>query len=92
MTTPAEDYALLIAAANPVEAELAKELLESKGIPVLLHGMDRDLAELGAAVHMQASHPDVLVPKSAFEEASRILGETWENFEAPPGAGRGESS
>ena len=81
MTSPSEDHALLIPAAQPVTAELAKELLESQGIPVLLHGMDRDLAELGHAVHLQASHPDVYVPKVAFDTAVKILAETWDDFD-----------
>jgi ADP-heptose:LPS heptosyltransferase len=83
MTSPSQDYALLLAAATAVDAELAKELLESEGIPVLLHGLDRDFAELGAAVHMQVSHPDVYVPKTALDKAVEILRRTWADF-APP--------
>jgi len=83
MTTPSEDYALLIAAATAVDAELAKDLLESEGIPCLFHGLDRDFAELGGAVHLQVSHPDVYVPKAAFDRAVEILHKTWGDF-APP--------
>jgi hypothetical protein len=83
MSTPSEDFALLIPAANAVEAKLSKELLESHGIPVLLHGMDRDMAELGASGNMEASHPDVYVPVAALKEAVKVLSETWENFDHP---------
>lgn len=83
MTTPADDYALLIAAASPVEAELAKNLLAAEGIPCLFHSQDRDLAELGAAVHMTVSRPDVYVPKAALERAVAILRETWDDLALP---------
>lgn len=83
MSTPSDDYALLLAAATAVDAELAKELLESEGIPVLFHGLDRDFAELGAAVHLQVSRPDVYVPKTALDSAVEILRRTWADFSPP---------
>lgn len=83
MSTPADDFALLIPAATAVDAELAKELLESEGIPVLIHGFDRDFAELGGAVHLQVSRPDVYVPKTALASAFEILRRTWADFALP---------
>ena len=84
MTRPSDEYALLIAAASPVDAELAEQVLKGAGIPCLLHGMDRDLAELGAAVHMQISRPDVYVPKTAYDAAVKALQAAWEDFEPAP--------
>jgi len=83
MSTPADDYALLLAAATPVDAELAKDLLAAEGIPCLFHAQDRDLAELGHASHLAVSRPDVYVPKAALERAIEILRATWEDL-APP--------
>jgi len=77
MTSPTDEYALLLAAPTATEAGLAKNLLAAAGIPCLLHGQDRDFAELGAAVHMSVARPDVFVPKAAFAEAKRLLDEAW---------------
>lgn len=77
MTTPSEEYELLLAAPDATEAKLAQNLLETAGIPSLLHGMDRDFAELGAAVHMAVAHQDLYVPKGALENAQAILDEAW---------------
>ena len=77
MTSPADDFTLLLAAPDATEAELARNLLEAAGIPCLLHGLDRDFAELGAAVHLAVAHPDLYVPKAAAEEARRLLVEAW---------------
>jgi len=83
MSKPADEYALLIAAASPVDAELARNLLEQEGIPVLLHALDRDVAELGTAVHMALSRPDVYVPKEALDRAVTIIRGAWEDFALP---------
>ena len=77
MSSPSDDYALLLAAPTATEAGLAKNLLAAAGIPCLLHGQDRDFAELGAAVHSTVARPDVFVPKAAYEEAKRLLDEAW---------------
>jgi hypothetical protein len=77
MSSTRADFALLLAAPDPVEADLAKQLLESEGIPSMLHGQDRDLAELGGASHQGISRPDLLVPKSALERARHVLSEAW---------------
>jgi hypothetical protein len=77
MTTPSDDYDLLLAAADATEAKLAQNLLELAGIPSLMHGMDRDFAELGAAVHMAVSRQDLYVPKGALEAAQAVLDAAW---------------
>jgi len=84
MTSPSDDYALLIPCATAVEAELAKDLLASHGIPVLFESMDRDFAEIGYAAHLNISRPEVFVPRAAFDKAVAILKSAWGDFE-PPG-------
>ena len=78
MGAPADGFVRLLAAPDAVEAELARELLASAGIPALLHGQDRDLAELGQAIHMRISRPDVYVPAADLERARRLLDEAWD--------------
>lgn len=77
MSSTRSDFALLLAAPDPVEADLARGLLAAAGIPCMLHGQDRDLAELGAASHMGIARPDVLVPKAALSRAREVLDEAW---------------
>jgi hypothetical protein len=77
MTTPSDEYELLLAAPDATEAKLAQNLLETAGIPSLCHGMDRDFAELGAALHMSVARPDLYVPKGALEDAQAVLDEAW---------------
>jgi hypothetical protein len=77
MTSIRNDFALLLPAPDPVEADLARNLLEASGIPSLLQGQDRDLAELGASSHNSISRPDLYVPKAALERARAILREAW---------------
>jgi hypothetical protein len=78
MGAPADGFVRLLAAPDAVEAELARDLLASEGIPSMLHGQDRDLAELGQAIHMRISRPDVYVPAPELERARRLLVETWD--------------
>ncbi|MFN0243196.1 MAG: DUF2007 domain-containing protein [Planctomycetota bacterium] len=78
MASPRSEFAVLLAAPNPVEAEMARELLASHGIPSMLHGVDRDYAELGAAAHSAITRPDLLIPRSALERARQVLAETWD--------------
>lgn len=78
MASPRSEFAVLLEAPDPTEADLARELLSSHGIPSMLHGMDRDIAELGSAIHSSVSRPDLLVPHSALEAARAILAETWD--------------
>lgn len=70
---PRDDFDLLLEAPHPVEAELARGLLEEAGIPVLVHGGDFDVAELGSATHAMLRRPDVYVPKGARVRAARVL-------------------
>lgn len=90
MASPAEDFALLLAAPDAVEAELAVNLLEAAGIPSLLHGQDRDFAELGHAVHLAVGRPDLYVPRAALEDARRVLEEAWGPGEEEEGEESGE--
>ena len=86
MSTPSSEHALLMAAATQVDVNLAQQLLAEAGIPCLIHGMDRDLAELGSAVHMQVSRPDIFVPRTALAQAVEVLRSAWEDFEPPADA------
>lgn len=78
MSSTRADFALLLASPDPTEADLAKDLLTSAGIPCMLHGQDRDLAELGAAAHGCIARPDLLVPKAALDRAREVLRESWD--------------
>ena len=71
------ETAVLLAAPDPVEAELARGLLEGAGIPSMFHGPDMDMAELGVAAHAGFTRPDLLVPAAALESARAILKEAW---------------
>lgn len=83
MTNPYDEFALLLAAPNATEAKLAQDLLSGEGIPSMLHGHDRDFAELGEAVHMAVSRQDVLVPKEALARARAVLTAAWGEVEWP---------
>lgn len=78
MSSPGRDFAVLLAAPDPVEAEMARDLLAERGIPSMLHGQDRDLAELGHAGHLAVARPDLYVPASALERARALLDEVWD--------------
>lgn len=83
MSTPDEDFALLLAAPSATDAKLACNLLEQAGIPTMTHGQDRDFAELGQAVHMSVARPDVFVPKPALARARELLEEAWGKVDWP---------
>lgn len=72
------DTAILLEAARPVEAELAKRLLEEAGIPYMTGGPDFDVAELGTAMHMNVRGVDILVPTKELERARQLLAEAWD--------------
>jgi hypothetical protein len=86
MSSPDRDYDLLLEAPSAVDAALAKDLLEARGIPSFTQGRDRDLAELGAGVHNALTRPDLYVPKGMREKARAVLDEAWsaERLEDPP--------
>ena len=77
MTKPSDEYELLLAAPDAIQAKLAQNLLDVAGIPSMLHGMDRDFAELGDAVHMAVARHDLYVPKGAGQVAHAVLKEAW---------------
>jgi hypothetical protein len=78
MSSPRDEFDLLLSAPTAVEADMAREILAQRGIPTFLHGKDRDLAELGAAVHSAYTQPDLYVPKGRRAEAQAILDEAWD--------------
>ncbi|MBL8858837.1 MAG: DUF2007 domain-containing protein [Planctomycetes bacterium] len=71
------EFDLLLVSVDPIQGGLARNLLEAKGIPSLMHGPDFDMAELGAASHNVMRHPDLYVPKGARDAARKILVEAW---------------
>jgi hypothetical protein len=73
MGRPRDDFDLLLEAPHPVEAELARGMLADAGIPVLMHGGDFDVAELGSATHAMLRRPDMYVPKGARARAEQVL-------------------
>ena len=77
MGRPDEEFALLLEAASPTEVEMARGLLDSAGIPCLVHGPDFDVAEMGTAAHHVVRRQNVYVPLAAFEQANSILAEAW---------------
>ena len=78
MSSTRSDFALLLAAPDPVEADLARGLLAAAGIPSMLQEQD-----LGATVYLGlgVSRPDVLVPRSALGRARDLLREAWNGGE-----------
>lgn len=76
MTTLHPEFDLLLAAVDPIEGELARDLLEGEGIPSMLGGDDFDTAELGVS-HGMLRHPDLFVPKGARANARAILVAAW---------------
>lgn len=90
MPSPSEEHALLLAAANPVDAKLAKDLLAAEGIPCLFHSQDYGIGDLGPESHMAISRPDVYVPKAALEQAVQLLRETWTDLTPPESTAHGD--
>ena len=82
---PESEFDLLLEAPSATDAKLAQNLLEAAGIPSVLHGHDRDFAELCEAVHMNVAHPNVLVPKGALPEARKVLEDAWGHVDWPQG-------
>jgi hypothetical protein len=78
MSSNSSEFDLLLEAPTSVEADMAREILAQEGIPTFMHGKDRDLAELGAAVHSAYTRPNLFVPKGRRAEAQAILDEAWD--------------
>jgi hypothetical protein len=78
MGSPRSEFDLLLEAPTSVEADMARDLLQRAGIPTYLHGRDRDLAELGSAIHNGLTRPDLFVPKGRRAEAEAILNSAWD--------------
>jgi hypothetical protein len=84
---------LLLDTVPRVTAELARNLLEEAGIPVVLTGPDFDVAELGAFAHDTLRGVSVLVARESFDAACELLdaawGEEWRKKEGGPLAAAG---
>ncbi|MEO0652032.1 MAG: hypothetical protein AAFZ65_15270 [Planctomycetota bacterium] len=76
MTRFRDDYDLVLEAAHPLSLDLAQNILAEAGIPVLLHGLDQDRAELGEA-HRHVTRQDLYVPKGSGERAKEMLVNAW---------------
>lgn len=71
------EFDLVLRAVDYVEGELAKNVLETAGIPALVHGPDFDAVELGRAAHSQQRGSDVLVPSGTRDRARELLVAAW---------------
>jgi hypothetical protein len=83
MGTMYDDYDLLLEAPDATEAALAKDLLEEAGIPSLLAGRDRAIADLGSAAHNMLTQPDLFVPKGMRAQAQAVLDRSWSTEPLP---------
>jgi hypothetical protein len=72
-----EEFDLLLSSVDPMEADMARELLSEHGIPSMTDGPDFDVVEMGSASHGVARHPDLYVPKGSKIAARAILAEAW---------------
>ena len=77
MQRPSQEFALVVRAANKVEIDLARDLLSQEQIPLLVHGPDFDVAELGAEVHHQLRARDLYVPRELRGRALEVLSTAW---------------
>jgi hypothetical protein len=78
MSSPRDEFALLLATPNPIEVDMAQDLLASAGIPSVLHGDERLNMYSIAGTWSVSKRPDLLVPKSALERARALLREAWD--------------
>jgi hypothetical protein len=85
MGSPRTDFDLLLAAPDPIEAELARGILHRAGIPSYFHGQDRGFSDFGCAAHRFIARPDLYVPRGMRERAREVLEETGDRFEWPEG-------
>jgi hypothetical protein len=77
MQRPSEEFALVVRAADKIEIDLAQDLLAEAAIPVLVHGPDFDVAELGGEVHHQVRARDLYVPRELRGRARDVLSAAW---------------
>ena len=78
MSSTRADFALLLPSLDPVEAELAKDLLSSEGIPSMLHTPYQQLVGLAYGGPYSVGRSDLLVPNAALARARVVLSETWD--------------
>lgn len=77
MTSWLPEFDLLLTAVDPLEGEMARNVLAAEGIPSVMRGPDFDMAELGPVVHAAVRHPDLFVPKGAHATARAVLVAAW---------------
>lgn len=77
MKKMSDEFDVLLRAVDPIEGEMARDVLEARGIPSMMHGADFDAAELGVASHAVLRHRDLLVPKGSHALARSVLVEAW---------------
>ena len=75
MATDSTDFALLLEATDPIERDLAQNLLETAGIPCLVD--KPDLTEAGLAGNRVPGVTRIYVPRSALPRARALLDEAW---------------
>ena len=78
MRSTRSDFALLLTSLDPVEAELAKDLLSSEGIPSMLHSPYQQIVGLAYGGPWSVGRSDLVVPKTALTRAREVLSETWD--------------
>ncbi len=76
MSTASPEYERLLEAPTPTDAALAKELLESRGIPTFVLGPDPNALVFGASAD-ELFRPDLFVAKGLGAKARAILDEAW---------------
>ena len=73
-----DDYAVLLEAADTVEADLARNLLSEAGIPAFVQGPDFDVHGLvGIATHASVHGTKIYVSKEDLERAQSLLEDAW---------------
>ena len=69
--------ARLLTSPDPIEAEIASELLREHGIPSISDRVPETFATLGYTT-IERARPDLLVPADALDRAREILREAWD--------------
>jgi hypothetical protein len=75
MSSPRDEYDLLLETPSLIESEMAQELLSEAGIPSLLHPVDS--REAFVLSHHPFDAPDLYVPKGMRDRAEQILRAAW---------------